>query len=100
VRARLASSAHYLRYFIFAGYVTFLLQVPSLLSHPVTQAALPALGSGLSAMCIVMDARNYMKYRRLTDPGPYGPPFGIVTVVLVVFYIACGWWFLTQIPPG
>lgn len=91
LKGRLATSTHYLRYFIFGGYVAFLSQVPDLLASSITLADISILGSFITIICIIMDYRNYFKYRKIT--GKSG--FGVTTVFLTLFYITCFLWFLS-----
>lgn len=90
IRANLASSTHYLRYFIFAGFVVFLTSVPGLLESSLSLYDLAFLGATLSLLCSAMDYRNYLKYRKFTNA--HG--FPVITVLLTIFYLLCFAWFV------
>jgi len=89
IRERLATSTHYLRYFIFGGYVAFLTQIPNFLKSSLTMRHIALLGIGTSFLSWAMDLRNYLKYRRLANE----EGFPIITLLLGAFY--WGWliWF-------
>ncbi|MDN5201076.1 hypothetical protein QQ008_06880 [Fulvivirgaceae bacterium BMA10] len=90
VEERIATSTHYLRYFIFGGYLVFLSQLPKLLNGVLTLNIVSNLGLFVSCLCIAMDWRNYSKYRKITKE----TGFPIISVLLSLFY--AGWliWFL------
>ena len=93
MKERLASSTHYLRYFVVGGYIAFLAQLPTLLESQLTRFDVAILGGAISVLCIAMDLRNYVKFRQLTEST--GFPF--VSVLLVAFYLGCLYWFI-QLP--
>jgi hypothetical protein len=100
LRGRLATSAHNLRYVIFGGFVAFLVQIPRLSAEPSFRRTLAFLGISVSLTCLVMDWRNYIKYIELANLKGSGPPFGPVTALLTIFYVAWILWFATLLVPG
>lgn len=83
---KLATSHHYLRYFIFGGYLAFLIKIPELISGTLTLQIISFLGISVTLICIAMDWRNYYRFKIIVT-GSFS--VGIVTILLTIFYIAC-----------